>query len=252
VAEILTSSGLRPVMGGPMNRIVNAVKLDFRTGKFYLSMYPILFLVALGIGALVKMPIFTVILTIVLGVFISGGVFAISERNHGERLYGTLPLRRSDVVVGRYMFGLVIGLGATVVAGLLGWLAATISGSDMGSLGPNRGTLTPGASYDLLIFWAAIGAAFLYYCFSTSVAFPIYFRFGFSKTYVLTMLPLYLVVLAALLVTRYFNVTLATSSATQFFNNHIWLLPVIGVVGGVTLLVISIWISTRIYSHKEI
>ena len=235
-----------------MNRIVNAVKLDFRTGKFYLSMYPILFVVALGIGALVKMPIFTVILTIVLGVFISGGVFAINERNHGEKLYGTLPLRRSDVVLGRYLFGLVIGLGATVVAGLLGWLAATIAGVDMGSLGPNRGTLTPGASYDLLIFWAAIGAAFLYYCFSTSVAFPIYFRFGFSKTYVLTMLPLYLVALAGLLVTRYFNVTLSMSDTVQFFDAHIWMLPVIGAVGGTILLAVSIGISTGIYARKEI
>jgi len=235
-----------------MTRIVNAVKLDFRTGRFYISLYPILFVVALGIGALVRMPIFTVILTIVLGVFISGGVFAISERNHGEKLYGTLPLRRRDVVLGRYMFGLTIGVGATVIAGLLGWLAAAISGSDMGSLGPNRGTLTPGASYDSLIFWAAIGAAFLYYCFSTSVAFPIYFRFGFSKTYVLTMLPLYLVALAGLLVTRYFNVTLGMSDAIQFFDAHIWLLPVVGVVGGAILLAISIWISIGIYAHKEI
>jgi len=235
-----------------MTRIVNAVKLDFRTGRFYLSLYPILFLVALGIGALVRMPIFTVILTIVLGVFISGGVFAISERNHGETLYGTLPLRRSDVVLGRYAFGLIIGIGATIVAGFLGWLAATISGSDMGSLGPNRGTLTPGASYSSLIFWAAIGAAFLYYCFSTSVAFPIYFRFGFSKTYVLTMLPLYLVALAGLLVTRYFNATLSVSNAIQFFDAHVWLLPIIGFVGGVILLAISIWISTGIYAHKEI
>ena len=235
-----------------MIRIVNAVKLDFRTGRFYLSLYPILFLVALGIGALVKMPIFTVILTIVLGVFISGGVFAISERNHGEKLYGTLPLRRSDVVLGRYVFGLTIGLAATVIAGLLGWLAAAISRSDMGSLGPNRGTLTPGASYDSLIFWAAIGAAFLYYCFSTSVAFPIYFRFGFSKTYVLTMLPLYLVVLAGLLVTRYFNPTLGVSKTIQFFDAHVWLLPVAGVLGGAVLLALSIWISIGIYARKEI
>jgi len=150
------------------------------------------------------------------------------------------------------LFGLVIGLGATVVAGLLGWLAATIAGVDMGSLGPNRGTLTPGASYDLLIFWAAIGAAFLYYCFSTSVAFPIYFRFGFSKTYVLTMLPLYLVALAGLLVTRYFNVTLSMSDTVQFFDAHIWMLPVIGAVGGTILLAVSIGISTGIYARKEI
>ena len=235
------------------NRILNAVKLDYLTGRSFLALYPVFFLVGLLIGTLVKMPIFTVVLVIVLAVFIVGGVFSNQEKNHGEKLYGTLPLRRRDVVVGRYVYGLIIGVAGTVIAGVLGWLASTISGADMGQLGPKRATLggTPGLNH--LIFWFAIGFAFAYFCFAIGVAFPIYFRFGFSKAYIFTMLPLYLVVLISLLVTRAINPgTIGTSNTVVFFVDHVYLLPVIGVVLGLVLWSISLAISSRVYAHKEI
>jgi len=235
-----------------MTRILNAVKLDYLAGRFYLALYPILFLVALLIGTLVKMPVFTVILTIVLAVFIAGGVFSTNERNHGEKLYGVLPLKRSDMVVGRYLYGLILGVGGTLVASFFGYLASWISGANMGSFGPNRAPLTTDPTIANLIFWAAVGFAFLYFCFAVAVAFPIYFRFGFSKSYVFTMLPLYLVVLAALLITRKFDPTLNLSGTVQWFADHMWTLPVIGVVGGLVLLALSAVIAIRIYAHKEI
>jgi hypothetical protein len=233
-----------------MARIINAVRLDFRTGRFYLSIYPLLFIVALVIGSVAKMPIFTVILTIVLAVFIAGGVFSINERNHGEKLYGTLPLARRDVVRGRYAFGVTIGVAATIIAGLLGWLASRLAGVSMGSFGPNRASLAPG--YDWLLYWAAVGLAFAYFCFAMGVAFPIYFRFGFAKSYVLTMLPLYLIVLATLLVTRNLRVQLDPGGVLDFLAAHLWLPPIVGVAAGLVFLAISAPIASAIYARKEI
>jgi len=233
------------------NRIVNAIKLDVLTARFFLGLYPLLFVLALVIGSLVKMPVFTVILTIALAVFIVGGVFSVNERNHGEKLYGTLPLTRRDMVLGRYLYALILGVLATVIAGGLGWVASRIGGVGMGSLGPSRGDLAPTPAVDTMIFWAAIGFAFVYFCFAVAVAFPIYFRFGFSKAYVLTMLPLYLVVLIALLVTRNLNPTLALTNTLQFLADHVYIAPLIGVAGGLVLLAVSIVISLAIYRHKE-
>ncbi|HEY7224552.1 MAG TPA: ABC-2 transporter permease [Micromonosporaceae bacterium] len=233
-----------------MRRISNAVRLDYRTGRFYLLIYPLLFLVGLVIGAVAKMPIFTVVLTIVLAVFISSGVFSINERNHGERLYGTLPLARKDVVLGRYVFGLTIGVAATVIAGMLGYLASRIAGVSMGAFGPKGGSFVPG--YDSLLFWAAIGLAFCYFCFSMAIAFPIYFRFGFSKSYVFTMLPLYLVVLATLLITRKLNLTLDAGSVLDYLAGHLYLPPIIGVAAGLVFLVVSFLIANSVYARKEI
>jgi hypothetical protein len=122
----------------------------------------------------------------------------------------------------------------------------------MGSFGPNKSPLTTDASIDTMLFWAAIGLAFLYFCFSVSVAFPIYFRFGFSKAYIFTMLPLYLVVLATLLITRKLNLTLGVNGTLRCLNDHAYLLPIIGVAAGLIVVAISIPITRSIYEHKEI
>jgi len=235
-----------------MTRIVTATKLDYLTGRFYLALYPILFLVGLLIGVVAKMPIFTIILVIVLAVFIAGGVFSVNERNHGEKLYATLPLRRRDMVTGRYAYALTLGIAATLIASLLGFAASWIAGVDMGQLGPARGSLATTPAMATMIFWFAVGFAFLYFCFSIAVAFPIYFRFGFSRSYIFTMLPLYLVVLVALLVTRNLNPQLGLSDTIQFFMDHTYLLPIIGVVGGLILLAISWVVATRVYQGKEL
>jgi len=234
-----------------MNRILSAIRLDFLSGRGYLVMTAGISLVGLLIGSLTQMPIFAVILTVVLGVFGAGGVFAVQEKNHGDKLYGTLPLRRREMILGRYLYALAIGLGATVLAGLFGYLAAHFSGASIGSLGPKRGSLTADLGGDAVVFWAAVGLAFAYFCFAVCVAFPIYLRFGFSKAYVLTMLPLYLLVLAALLVTRSLDLQLSLDKAT-FFYQHPLVLPILGLVAGLGLLSLSWPIATAIYSHKEI
>ena len=235
-----------------MTRVFNSIKLDFLAGRFYLTLYPLFFVLAWAIGTFFKMPIFTVVLVIVLAVFIAGGVFASYERNHGEKLHGTLPLKKSDIVVGRYLYGLAIGLAGTVVAGLLGYLATWVGGSSMASFGPNRPPLTSDPAIATMLFWGAVGAALLYFCFSLAVAFPIYFRFGFSRSYIFTMLPLYLIIIAVLLITRLLHPSLGLNDTIQFLIDHVYLLPLIGLVAGVILWGISLLIARVIYARKEI
>jgi len=235
-----------------MNRIVNAVKLDVLAGRSYLKMAAPLFLLALLIGTLAKMPAFTIVLTVVLSVFVVGGVFAVHERSHTERLYGILPLRRDEVVWGRYAYALIVSLLSTVLAVLLGLLAATIDGISMSQLGPNRGAVAAAPGLVGVVLWGAVGLAFLYFCFSVSVAFPIYFHFGFAKAYLYTMLPLYLVVLASLLITRYLNPTVNVGGVMDFFIANTYLLPVGALVIGLCLMAISVTISRGIYARKEL
>jgi len=234
-----------------MKRVSNAIRLDWLSGRSYVALTAGISLVGLLIGSLTQMPIFAVILTVVLGVFGAGGVFAVQEKNHGEKLYGSLPLLRREMVLGRYLYAWLIGLASTVLAGLFGYLASVISGASIGSLGPKRGSLSVDLAGDTVVFWAAIGLAIAYFCFAVAVAFPIYLRFGFSRAYVLTMLPLYLVVLAALLVTRSLNLELNLDSASFFFQNA-YLLPIIGLGAGLVLLSISLPIAIAIYADKEI
>jgi len=235
-----------------MSNVSAAVKLDFMTGRFYVNLAAALYVVGIVIGTVTKMPLFTVILVVVLTVFIAGGVFSVQEKNHGEKLYGTLPLRRRDMILGRYLYGLILGVVATVLAGLFGYLASLISGADIGQLGPNRGSLSPDPTVSWVLFWAAVGFAFVYYCLSVGIAFPVYLRFGFSKSYVLTMLPLYLIVLGTLLVVRSLDLSVSLTDTIKFFSDNVYLLPLIGLAGGLVLLAISLVVANGIYARKEI
>ena len=44
----------------------------------------------------------------------TGYTFSIVEKNAMERLYGILPVRKSDLVVGRYIFIIIMGLTALI------------------------------------------------------------------------------------------------------------------------------------------
>jgi len=236
-----------------MNRILGAIRLDYLSGRSYLALYPVFFLLALLVGTLAKMPIFTILLAVILGVFIAGGVFANQEKNRGDRLYGTLPLSRRDVVLGRYLYALILGAIASLIAWCLGLLASRLAGIDMGQLGPRRSSIGGTPSLNSLIMWFAIGFAFAYFCFAVAIAFPIYYRFGFAKAYMFTMLPLYLVFLLGFLITRAINPgSLNVTNTVQFFVDHVYLLPIIGIVLGLAFWFASMAISNRIYSHKEI
>ena len=234
-------------------RILGAMRLDYLWGRSYLVAYPAFFVLAFAIGTLAKMPIFTILLVVILGVFIAGGVFATQEKNHGDKLYGTLPLRRQDVVLGRYLYALVLGVVASFVAWGLGYVASRVAGVDMGQLGPKRGTLGGTPGLNSFIMWSAIGFAFCYFCFAVAVAFPIYYHFGFSKAYFFTMLPLYLVFLVGFLVTRAINPgSIGVTNTVQFLIDHVYLLPLAGLVLGLAFWSVSLFIARRVYAHKEI
>ncbi|MCL2736703.1 MAG: ABC-2 transporter permease [Propionibacteriaceae bacterium] len=226
-----------------MRRIWNATKLDFYTGRSYLIMGAAVGLVLAGaIGLVAKIPEIGMILMIVLAVFFGGYVFSMHERNHSDRLYGLLPLRKSEMIIGRYLYTLIIGVAATVASGLMGWIISRVQGSPM----------------DPVVFWGVLAVAFLYYFFATGIAFPIYFKFTFSKAYIFTMVPLYIVMLLGMLLVRnnvkngIQNAISLIQQVQSFFTDNFYLIPLIGILGSAVFLVVSGVVSTVIYTRKEI
>lgn len=219
-----------------MSRTINAAILDLRTAVSSLKTSVVMCIVAFAIGAATKLPEFTLGLAMVFGVFASGMVFSVHEKSHSERLYGILPLKKSEIVAGRYLYALAIGLVNTAIAVVLTLLAA----------------LVRKVSLDPVLFLGVLSLSFLYYCFAVGVAYPIYFRFSFSRAYVFTTLPLYLVFLAALLLSRKFNIAGNLGGFLQFFSAHQALMPIFGLLIGLILLAVSALIGNSIYARKEI
>lgn len=219
-----------------MNRILNAAKLDFLAGKSALKMTAMLLFFAIAIGALTKGPIYTMIFTMVFSVTSCGAIFSIHEKSHSDRLYGILPLKKSEMIMGRYLYALIIGGVYVVIAGILGCIMSRITGNNL----------------DALSYWSTLALAFIYFSFAVGISYPIYLKFSFAKAYVFTMLPMYIIAVLILVLTKKTNFISDVGQVIQFFTDNQALIPLMGILIGLVILVISALISNLIYTRKEI
>lgn len=219
-----------------MNRIINAAKLDFFASKSALSMTAILLLIGIVIGVVAHGPIYTMLFTMVFAVTSCGSVFPVHERSHSDKLYGILPLKKSEMIIGRYLFALIIGAVYTTVAGILGAVMSRIMN----------------ASLDSVTFWATLMLAFIYFSFAVGVSYPIYLKFSFAKAYVFTMLPMYVIAVLILVLTKKTDFISNLGQVMRFFKDNQILIPLFGVLIGLILLFVSALIANLIYTRKEI
>ena len=219
-----------------MSRILNAAKLDFYASKSMLRLVSILVLFGVIIGVVSKGPDYMMMFIMIFGVTSGGSVFSVHEKSHSDKLYGILPLKKSEMIWGRYLFALAIGAAHIVAAALLG-LAMSLMMS---------------GRVNALSYWATLATAFTYFSFAMGVAYPIYFKFTFTKAYVFTMIPMYILAVLFLFITRRTNFASGLGAAIVFFTAHVYLLPIAGLLAGVILLAVSALISNLIYTRKEI
>lgn len=219
-----------------MNRILNATKLDFFASKSALRMTGILLIFAIFIGAVTKGPIYTMIFTMVFSITSCGSIFSTHEKSHSDKLYGILPLKKSEMILGRYLYALIIGTVYAVFAGILGFVISRIIN----------------VSLDPFTFWATLMLAFSYFCFAVGVSYPIYLKFSFGKTYVFTMLPMYVIAVLILILTKKTNFISNLGQVMRYFTENQVLIPIFGILIGLALLAISALIANLIYMKKEI
>jgi ABC-2 type transport system permease protein len=219
-----------------MNRILNATKLDFFASKSALKMTAILLFFAVAIGALTKGPIYTMIFTMVFSVTSCGTIFSIHEKSHSDKLYGILPLKKSEMIVGRYLYALIIGMVYVVIAGILGCIVSRITGDSLNALS----------------YWSTLALAFIYFSFAVGISYPIYLKFSFAKAYVFTMLPMYVIAVLILVLTKRTNFISDLGHVIRFFTDNQALIPVLGILTGLILLAVSALIANLIYTRKEI
>jgi ABC-type transport system involved in cytochrome c biogenesis permease subunit len=219
-----------------MNRILNATKLDFFAAKSALGMTAILLLIGIVIGVVAHGPIYTMLFTMVFAVTSCGLVFPTHERSHSDKLFGILPLKKSEMIMGRYLYALIIGAVYAVFAGILGFVMSRIMN----------------VSLDSFTFWATLMLAFIYFSFAVGVSYPIYLKFSFAKAYVFTMLPMYIIAVLILVLTKKTNFISNLGQVMRFFTDNQALIPIFGILIGLILLAVSALIANLIYTRKEI
>ena len=222
------------------NRIRSAVKLDFYTGRSSLkTTYIALLIIAIVLGFATMLPLFSVLFTMVFAVFSAGTVFSAHEKAGSEKLYGILPLKKTEMIAGRYLYALLIGVIGLVIAFVLDVVI----------------TLVLRQSLDPASVVASLSVGFAYFGFAVGVSYPIYLKFSFAKAYVFTMLPMYIVIILIMLVTRISSrrgVTNPFAGLLQFFTDHAVLVPVLGAAIGLAFLAVSAVVANLVYTRKEI
>jgi ABC-type transport system involved in multi-copper enzyme maturation permease subunit len=168
-----------------MKAILAVFRLDCHTIRQYCSCKQFAIVAAMLLFlALCFRSGFTVTgLVMVYGLFYAMYPFAIGEKNQLDVLYATLPVSRREIVLGRYLFALAAHLIAAAVA-FLALTAVDFFVREEGSslfFAVGTGDSLPG---NLVV----LGVCFCLYTLITAIQFPVFFRVGYLKARVFSLL----------------------------------------------------------------
>ena len=215
-----------------MSNILKATKLDFSLIKPYIKVIGFTMLLPIAFAAINRSILTGVSFAMCFIAMTTGYAFSVTEKNSMERLYGILPIKKSEMVTGRYLFVLALGALALVVALITQPIV-------LRAMGENIGTLD--------IISAATGGLFLFALY-TVFQIPGYYKYGAIKGRVFMYIPV-----AGFLATLFFLPKMPVDNpiVTMIISSPMLLIGLV-IVLVIVMYAVSIWFSIRIMENKEI
>jgi len=208
-----------------MNDVLKTARLDLRVVTPYRKQALMMLVFAPLLGFAPRDPAAILPISVVYTSMLVSYPFSIGDKYDLATLYGVLPVGRSQIVLGRYVFALALfpvlvagGLLLTVAAAPI--LDATITGTDLAML----------AAVSLLLFSLVV-----------ALQFPIYFWLGYTKARLVAMLPF--VVLVAVIVALGSVLDGVTAPAAGVVAAGC-------VLGSAALLTVSVLVSRRLDARR--
>ena len=156
-----------------MSNILKATKLDFSLVKPYVKVIGFTMLLPIAFAAINRSILTGVSFAMCFIAMTTGYTFSVTEKNSMERLYCILPVKKSEMVMGRYLFVVVLGVIALAVSLITQPIVLRALGE----------TVDP---FDIIS--AAIGGLFLFALY-TVFQIPGYYKFGSIKGRVFMYIP---------------------------------------------------------------
>lgn len=213
--------------------IANLIRKDFYAQwcEKYSGPYVLISLLLLSPSA-PAMKFFTLIFIFLVIHIYNNNAFRLEEKYRTERFYASLPVRRKDIVLARY-------LGVVVLVAF--HLALAYASNFIYKLaGLQKFQITPGYFAVTLIIVSLL----------TSLSFPFYFKYGVSKAttfLTVTVLVVSYGIIFAVGEIPDLALKLRTFSLTDTFSTSLLLTGI-----AVLLFIASIKISTTIYSKRDL
>jgi ABC-2 type transport system permease protein len=218
-----------------MNRIYQILKLDYYAVKSSYSRIIMIYIISLLLGILTH-PVLPVFMIMFFCVSFSGLSFSLIEKNNCIKLYGILPIYRIEIIIGRYLYGFLTGIVNLIISLVFANFAAILTNQQI----------------DIYTLSLSITMAFCYYCFSVSISYPIFYKFGFFKSYIFISLPLYLLILLAVFLSERTNLIKITEQDLHYFLNHYTLFLLFSFILSIFMLIISAVVSYGIFKKSEL
>ncbi|NBI85560.1 ABC-2 transporter permease [Lachnospiraceae bacterium] len=215
-----------------MSNILKSVKLDFSLVRPYVKTICFTMVLPAVFAAINRSLLTGISFAMCFIAMTSGYTFSITEKNDMERLYSILPVRKSELVVGRYAFSIIMGLLALIFSLITHPVI-------LSSLGETVSTFDIACAAAVGIFLFALYTVF---------QLPGYYKFGSIKGRVFMYIPV-----AGFLATLFLITKIPA-------DNSGWLItvlssPVLVLLAAVLVVimyVISILVSVKIVQGKEL
>lgn len=214
-----------------MSNILKATKLDFSLVRPYFKVIGFTMLLPIAFAAINRSILTGVSFAMCFIAMTTGYTFSITEKNSMERLYGILPVKKSEMVIGRYLFVLALGALALVVSLITQPIVLRVIGETVEKVD---------------IISAAIGGLFLFALY-TVFQIPGYYKFGSIKGRVFMYIPV-----AGFLATLFLlpKIPMDNSIIITLSNSPVLLIALV-IVLVVVMYAVSILFSIRIMKNKE-
>ncbi len=222
-----------------MNKTLSFVKLDFFIIKPYVKSIIYLIIMALIFGIFFREPGSAMSILMVYLCLMISYPFSIGEKNHANSLYGILPVDRKIIVSARYIYAIFIGLTGAFISIIFSFIISKIF---------NKAFILEEIFFTLSIL-------ILIYCFLVAFQFPIYFKLGYDKAKMLGVLPLLIISFGVLFLTTFsknIEMTAFINNLNLLIQGNFALLSIIFLVIGIAILILSCFISLKIYKNKEL
>jgi len=222
-----------------MSKIASFVHLDFYTLKPYKKSIILLIVIGLILGLTLKsLSVLPAIFMMWLVMYMSYP-FSIAEKNGMDTLYATLPLRRRDIVIGRFAFVLLMEFITIAFVLLLSLLLSNLFPLPMEqSMGE--------ALFSLCVLSAVFSLL-------VAIQYPLYFKLGYTKAKLFTYIPFLLILmLIGFWSAEEFSIAVNWIAVWHVISANPFLMYGSPVTIGLILIGISCALSCRLYERRDI
>ena len=215
-----------------MSNILKSTKLDIALVKPYFKIICFTLLLPIVFTAINRSLLTGVSFAMCFIAMTTGYTFSIAEKNNMERLFGILPVRKSELVIGRYVFVLAMGLISLIISLIAQPLVLKVLGETVGV-------------FDIVT--AAIAGVFLFALY-TVFQIPGYYKYGSIKGRVFMYIPVAGFLITLLLITK---IPVGENKLLFTVINSPVLLMLLAVIFVIAMYIVSILVSIKILKNKE-